>query len=154
MLLYKLDIWLAALQRKRVYLSSSESGSQVTTDRVWWPDEGSSRCSGSSSPSSCLACTGSHVRGWTTGRTRRWHTGSWHRGPASCCRCPPHTGAESADGDCTPRRSSTSPRPPGSLCRPGSPPTGLQGRHQSTTGSDKRSGDPNPGVRLLNETGS
>lgn len=90
----------------------------LTTDHVWWTDEGSSRCWDSSSPSSCPVYTGSHVMGWTVEQTLHWHTGSWHRGPASCCHCPPHTDAKSADVDCKSHRLSMSLQPLSSLCWP------------------------------------
>lgn len=104
----------------------------LKTNRVWWTGEGSSRYSGSSSPSSCPAYTGSHVMGWTAAPTWRWHTGSWLRGRASCCRCRPRTDAKSADVGCTSRRSSTSLRPPSSPCWPVWPLTELWEREHRT----------------------
>lgn len=101
-----------------VYRSAYRQLLSESTDHVWWTGEGSSRCSGSSFPSSCPVYTGSHVRGWTVGQTLRWHTGSWHQGPASRCHCPLHTDAKSADVDYKSHRSSMSLRPSSSLCRP------------------------------------
>lgn len=79
---------------------------------------GSSRCSDSSSPSSCLVCTDSRAVAWTAGPSWRSHSGSWPRAPASYCRLRPRTAAGSADEDCRCRRWSRSLPHAGSLCRP------------------------------------
>lgn len=75
---------------------------------------GSSRCSGSSSPSSCPVCTGSRAREWLAAPSWRSRTGFVLPGPASHCRRRPHTAARCAAVDCSCRRPSKYHQPAGS----------------------------------------
>lgn len=104
-------------------------------NHVWQTDRGSSRCSGSSFLSSCPVCTDIHAKDLITGQTLRWHTGSWHRDPASCCHFLPHTDATCAGADCKIRRWSTGLRRPSSHpCWLGSPLIGLWERIRERKG--------------------
>ena len=85
-------------------------------------DAGSSRYSGSFSPSSCLVYIGSRAEGWTAAPSWRSHTGFAPRAPASHCRPPPHTAWGCAVAGCRCRRWSRCLRHAGSPSRPSTEP--------------------------------
>lgn len=97
--------------------TSQEKVCKCSFYRAARTDAGSSRYSGSSSPSSCLVYIGSRAEEWTAVPSWRSHTGCALQARASCSRPPPRTAWGCADVGCRCHRWSRCLRRAGSPSR-------------------------------------